>query len=277
MIEGLLVVLRWAGVVLASVASAAYIRGLASAAGSTPATATASRFVLGAVVCFTGALLVRGFELGTVPLVTSFEALLFYAWLLLVVFLVLVRREAHRTLGAFLVPLATILAAFGAAFMAPPAEVSTLFHNRLFVLHTVSVFLGYSALSVAFCAGVMYLLLFDEIAHKKVGRMFARLPSLDDLDRLGHRTVQLGFLLLTAGIVAGMVWARVEWDVVWVWEAKGVWTLLSWVVYLGYLLTRAYAGWQGQRAAWLAALGFVLSVGTFLGTNFFFGSGRHLF
>ncbi len=276
MIEGLLVVLRWAGVALATVASVAYIRGLAAATAG-PATPSTSRYVLGAVLCFTGALLVRAFELGTVPLVTSFEALLFYAWLLLIVFLSLVRPDAHRTMGAFLVPLATILAATAAAFMAPPAPVSTLFHNRLFVLHAVTVFLGYSALSVAFCAGVMYLLLFDEIAHKRVGRMFARLPSLDDLDRLGHRTVLLGFVLLTVGIVAGMVWARLEWNVLYVWEAKGVWTLLSWSVYLAYLLTRAFAGWQGARAAWLAALGFVLSVGTFLGTNLFLGSGRHLF
>ena len=275
MIEGLLTILRWSGVVLAAVASVVYVRGLAAAAG--PGAPTASRFVVGAVLCFTGALLIRAFELGTVPLVTSFEALLFYSWLLLVVFLGLVRREAHRTMGAFLVPLATILAACAAAFMAPPGPVSGLLHNRLFVLHTVSLFLGYSALSVAFCAGVMYLLLFDEIAHKRVGRMFARLPSLDDLDRLGHRTVQLGFVLLTAGIVAGMAWARIEWDVLWVWEAKGVWTLLSWCVYLAYLLTRNFAGWQGARAAWLAAVGFVLSVGTFLGTNLFLGSGRHLF
>jgi ABC-type transport system involved in cytochrome c biogenesis permease subunit len=123
----------------------------------------------------------------------------------------------------------------------------------------------------------MYLLLFEEIAHKRVGRMFARLPSLDDLDRLGHHTVLLGFALLTSGIVVGMVWARTEWGVLWVWEAKSVWTLLSWLVYLGYLLTRNLAGWQGSRAAWLATLGFALAAITFLGTNVALGSGRHVF
>jgi ABC-type transport system involved in cytochrome c biogenesis permease subunit len=188
-----------------------------------------------------------------------------------------VRRAAHRTLGVFLVPLATGLAALSAAFMEPPQAVNALFRNKLFALHTVSLFLGYSALSVAFCAGVMYLLLFDEIAHKRVGRMFARLPSLDDLDRLGHRTVVLGFVLLTAGIAIGMVWARREWGVAWVWESKSVWTLLSWLVYLGYLVTRRAAGWQGQRAAWLATLGFALSIFTLLGSNVLLASRRHVF
>jgi ABC-type transport system involved in cytochrome c biogenesis permease subunit len=265
-------VLRWAGVLCAAVASVLYARTLTGPAG--PASPQGPRLVGTAVVLMTAALVLRAFELGTVPLVTSLEALFFYAWLLLVVFLFLVRRAA---LGIFLLPLATLLAAVSAAFMAPPSAVNELFKNRLFALHTVSLFLGYSALSVAFCAGVMYLLLFDEIAHKKVGRMFARLPSLDDLDRLGHRTVVLGFVLLTAGIAIGMLWARREWGVAWVWESKSVWTLLSWSVYLGYLVTRRAAGWQGQRAAWLATVGFALSIFTLLGSNALLASGRHVF
>src|SRR5262245_30444376 len=275
MLEPWVVVLRWAGVLLAASAGVLYVKNLTAAAR--PSGVAPERLVLAAIVVWSVALAARGFELSTVPLVSSVEALLFYAWLLLVVFLVLVRREAHRTLGAFLVPLAAVLGAVAAAFTEPPTAVSALFHNRYFALHTVSLFLGYSALSVAFCAGVMYLLLFEEIAHKKVGRMFARLPSLDDLDRLGHHTVLLGFALLTAGIVVGMVWAKTEWGVLWVWEPKSVWTLLSWAVYLAYLLTRNLAGWQGPRAAWLATLGFVLAAVTFVGTNVALGSGRHVF
>jgi cytochrome c-type biogenesis protein CcsB len=273
--EFVVAILRWCGVLLAAAASALYVRTLAGPPAGV--SKLPERLVGAAAVAMTLAIGLRALELGTVPLVTSLEALFFYAWLLVVVFLFLVRRAAHRTLGVFLVPLATVLAALSAALMAPPSDVSELFRNRLFALHTVSLFLGYSALSVAFCAGVMYLLLYDEIAHKRVGRMFARLPSLDDLDRLGHRTVVLGFVLLTAGIAIGMVWARREWGVAWVWESKSVWTLLSWSVYLGYLVTRRAAGWQGQRAAWLATLGFALSIFTLLGSNALLASRRHVF
>jgi cytochrome c-type biogenesis protein CcsB len=275
LLEVLLAVLRWSAVALAGVASTAYIREF-SGPVQRPVP-WKHGLVGGAAALMTAALVVRSVELSTVPLVTSVEALFFYAWLLLVVFLFLVRQEAHRSLGAFLVPLAAGLALLSSALMAPPGEVSSLFYNRLFALHTVSLFLGYSALSVAFCAGVMYLLLWDEIAKKRVGKMFARLPSLDDLDRLGHQTVLLGFVLLTVGIVVGMAWAKTEWDVYWVWESKSVWTLLSWLAYLGYLVTRWRYGWQGSRAAWLATVGFVLSVVTFVGTNLLSGSGRHVF
>lgn len=273
--ESVVAILRWSAVLCAAIASVLYAQTLAGPPASL--SPIKERLVGVAALCMTFALVIRAEELGTVPLVTSLEALFFYSWLLLVIFLFLVRRAAHRTLGVFLVPLATILAAVSAAFMAPPEAVNALFQNRLFALHTVSLFLGYSALSVAFCAGVMYLLLHDEIAHKRVGRMFARLPSLDDLDRLGHRTVVLGFVLLTVGIAIGMVWARLEWGVAWVWESKSVWTLLSWGVYLGYLVTRRVAGWQGQRAAWLATLGFALSIFTLLGSNVLLASRRHVF
>jgi cytochrome c-type biogenesis protein CcsB len=272
-IETPLAILRWSGVLLAGAAAFLFVREFAGP----PRKPTRTKLLLlvAAIAVWTIALLGRGIELGTVPLVTSWEALFFYAWLLLVVFLLFVREEAHRTIGVFLVPLAVVLGALASLLMEPPAQVSTLFQNRLFALHTVTLFLGYSALSIAFCAGVMYLLLFDEIAHKKVGRMFARLPSLDDLDRLGFRTVTLGFSLLTIGILVGMAWAKSEWGVAWVWEPKSVWTLLSWGVYLAYLVARSR--WQGQRAAWLAAVGFALSIVTLIGTNALLGAGRHVF
>jgi ABC-type transport system involved in cytochrome c biogenesis permease subunit len=56
-----------------------------------------------------------------------------------------------------------------------------------------------------------------------------------------------------------------------------VWTLLSWAVYLAYLVARRAAGWQGQRAAWLATLGFALTAVTFLSSSAMLGAGRHAF
>ena len=103
------------------------------------------------------------------------------------------------------------------------------------------------------------------------------IERLEDLDQLGFRTVVLGFLLLTVAIVAGAVWARQEWGVNWVWDPKAVWTTLSWLVYALYLFVRIRAGWRGERAAWLAASGFALSILIFLSTNYLLAAGRHVF
>jgi cytochrome c-type biogenesis protein CcsB len=222
-------------------------------------------------------ILARTVEVGTVPLFSPFEALYFYGWLVFVVFFFAVKRPTRASIGTLLVPFGTACAVVGAFGFAPPTDVNPIFRNALFAIHTLSAFLGYSALSVACCAGVLYLLMFEQISKKRIGTLVARLPSLEDLDRLGHRTVILGFSLLTIGIAAGMAWAWREWKVIWIWEPKGAWVLITWMLYAGYLVVRNGAGWQGVRAAWITAVGFVASIFTFLGTNYLFAWGRHVF
>ena len=87
----------------------------------------------------------------------------------------------------------------------------------------------------------------------------------------------LGFSLLTVGIVTGMTWAWQEWKEIWIWEPKGAWVLVTWLVYAAYLVVRNAAGWRGVRAAWITAIGFGASIFTFLGSNFLFNWGRHIF
>ena len=193
------------------------------------------------------------------------------------VFLLLMRSPTQSSVGALLVPFGALCALVGMAWGSGETAVLPLFRTPLFAVHTLAAFLGYSALSVACCAGILYLVLHDQLSHKRIGRLFHRLPPLEDLDQLAHRTVWLGFVLLTLAIAAGALWARQEWGVAWIWEPKGVWAIVSWVVYAGYLVARRSGGWRGERAAWLATVGFAVSIAGFLGTNYFLAAGRHAF
>jgi len=266
----------WAGAALAAIASALTLRAFfdPEAAASER---TARLLLLGATVLMTVAIVSRAIELGTVPLSSPLESLFTYGWLVFFVYLLLVRAPERPAVGTLLVPFGTLCALAGIAGLSAPADVEPILKNPLFAFHALAAFLGYSALSVACCAGILYLVLHDQIAHKRMGRLAARLPSLEDLDALGHRTVISGLTLLTASIVAGMVWAKQEWDVLWIWEPKGVWALLTWVVYAFYLFARNSAGWRGVRAAWVSALGFGATIFTLLGTNYLLGWGRHVF
>jgi ABC-type transport system involved in cytochrome c biogenesis permease subunit len=219
----------------------------------------------------------RTVQLGTVPLFSPFEALYFYGWLVFLVFFLVVKQPARASIGTLLVPFGTICAVVGAFGFTAPADVNPIFRNSLFAVHTLAAFLGYAALSVACCAGVLYLLMYDHISKKKIGALVARLPSLEELDRLGHLTVILGFGLLSVGIAVGMTWAWQEWKVVWIWEPKGAWVAFTWLIYAAYLAVRNGAGWRGVRAAWITTVGFVASIITFLGTNYLMSWGRHVF
>jgi cytochrome c-type biogenesis protein CcsB len=266
----------WAGAALAAVASALILRAFFDP-DAAHGERTARRLLAGATALMTVTIVARAAELGTVPLSSPLESLFTYGWLIFFVYLLLARAPERPAVGALLVPFGTLCALAGVSGLAQPADVEPILKNPLFAFHALTAFLGYSALSVACCAGILYLVLHDQIAHKRMGRIAARLPSLEDLDALGHRTVISGLTLLTASILAGMVWAKQEWDVFWIWEPKGVWALLTWVVYAFYLVARNSAGWRGVRAAWISALGFVATIFTLLGTNYLLGWGRHVF
>lgn len=267
---------RWLGAALAVVASALYLQAFFSE-GPRPARDPRRALLVSATALMTLVIAARAAALGTVPLFSPFEALYFYGWLVFLVFLLVVRQPTRIAIGSLLVPFGTVCAVVGGLGFAPPGDVNPIFRNSLFAVHTLAAFLGYSALSVACAAGILYLLMFDHISKKKIGALAARLPSLEDLDRLGHRTVILGFALLTVGIAAGMTWAWQEWKVVWIWEPKGAWVLATWLLYAAYLVVRNAAGWRGERAAWMTTVGFALSIFTFLGTNYLFVWGRHIF
>ena len=267
--------LRWLGIGAALAAAALYLRLFLQEEARQ---VRLGRGVLWlSVLAMTASLLLRGLEIGTVPLLTPGEALYFYGWLVFLVYLLLMRSPTQALVGALLVPFASLCVLLGALVLREDATVLPIFQNPLFAVHTLAAFLGYSALSVACCAGILYLVLHDQVAHKRMGKLFHRLPPLEDLDQLGYRTVLLGFLLLSLAIAAGAVWARQEWGVGWIFEPKAVWAIISWLVYAGYLVVRRSRGWRGERAAWLATVGFALSIAGFLGTNYWLASGRHVF
>jgi cytochrome c-type biogenesis protein CcsB len=96
----------------------------------------------------------------------------------------------------------------------------------------------------------------------------------EQLDSLSYRTITVGFLLLTVGIISGAVWANEAWGSWWSWDPKETWALICWLVYAAYLHTRLSRGWQGRRPALVAASGLIVIVVCYIGVNLL-GIGLH--
>jgi len=93
-----------------------------------------------------------------------------------------------------------------------------------------------------------------------------------------YRMVSLGFPLLTLGLVLGAVWGKIAWGDYWNWDPKELWSLVSWLVYVGYLHFRSMYGGKHPRVnAALAMTGFVAITTTLFWVNFarIFGGGLH--
>jgi cytochrome c-type biogenesis protein CcsB len=98
--------------------------------------------------------------------------------------------------------------------------------------------------------------------------------SLRYLDLLSYRIIGLGFPFLTIGILSGAVWANEAWGSYWSWDPKETWALLTWLVFAIYLHTRLTKGWQGEKPAVIASIGFLIVWFCYLGVNLI-GEGLH--
>jgi ABC-type transport system involved in cytochrome c biogenesis permease subunit len=135
------------------------------------------------------------------------------------------------------------------------------------IVHTVSSLLSYVAFLVAFGAGMLFLIQERQIKRKRMGLLFHRLPSLDQLERINVLALGLGFALLTIGLSWGLVGSRLLRGVWWSGDPKEILSATLWLCYLILWTARLRATMRGRRVAVLSVLGFALVLFTFLGVS----------
>jgi cytochrome c-type biogenesis protein CcsB len=198
-----------------------------------------------------------------VPLTSFHEAMVFFSWALVLVFLVVELRHRIHVLGSFILPLALISLLSAAAL---PKEVPTLEPMLKTVwLHVTLSMLGTVGFAVAFVAGLMYLIQDRLLKSKRFNVLYSKLPPLDFLDTLNQQSILLGFPLLTLGIIAGALSAEYARGSFLNWNPEQTWALVTWVFYFVVLLGRMTVGWRAKRAAYLTIIGFGGVVLTFIG------------
>ncbi|MFD4143761.1 c-type cytochrome biogenesis protein CcsB [Streptomyces sp. NPDC058572] len=99
-----------------------------------------------------------------------------------------------------------------------------------------------------------------------------RLPAAASLDKFSYRVNAAVFPLWTFTIIAGAIWAGDAWGRYWGWDAKEVWSFITWVAYAAYLHARATAGWKGRKAAYIALVAFLCFLWNYYGVNMFVNS-----
>ena len=211
---------------------------------------------------------------GYIPVNTLRDTLSFAAWAVAGVFLLFQYRYRLKVMGIFAAPLATLIMAV-VAVMSPSAIVAQPVLKSLWLVsHVTFIFIGEAGLALACGLGVLYLLQEKAIKSKKPGFFFRRLPSLDQLDSAGYICILGGFLMMTLGLIMGLVYAKTIWGRFWDWDPKEVWSGITWLLYAVMIHLRLSVGWRGRRSAIMAIFGFAVVLFTFLGVNFFL-SGHH--
>ena len=217
--------------------------------------------------------------IGHPPLTNMYESVVFFAWAIIGLYLVIEWKFKLQIIGAFAVPFAFLAMAYASLSNDAAKSISPLvpaLQSNWLIAHVITCFIGYAAFTVAAGLGLMYLIKETGVPSHSPGKIPSSggLPSLQLIEDITHKTMIFGFIWLTAGIITGAVWANSAWGTYWSWDPKETWSLITWFIYAITLHARYTRGWAGKRIAWLAILGFCSVIFTYYGVNYIL-SGLH--
>src|SRR5205814_2170811 len=121
--------------------------------------------------------------IGHVPVAGATSAISTFVWLLALAYLYIEMTTDERAMGVFILPLLIALQAIP-AFRPGVEDRAPVLQGPLFGVHVSSLLFAYASFALACVIGITYVLLFKEIKAKHLGFFYARLPSLQVLDRM---------------------------------------------------------------------------------------------
>ena len=222
-------------------------------------------------------------EVGHVPIAGTTPMISTFVWLLALAYLYIELTTDERAMGVFILPLLVALQTIPA--LQPTVEApSDVLRGPLFGIHVSSLLFAYASFALACVIGITYVLLFKEIKAKHLGFFYARLPSLQALDRMNQVAIVIGWIFLTVGIVVGVIWAgqartyaagdpRVQ--AMSLQDPKIFVALVCWVIYSFELFAARRIGWGGRRAAYISAVGFGIVLLNFVAISYFLTSSHN--
>jgi cytochrome c-type biogenesis protein CcsB len=248
------VALHWAAVVLYVIAAVTNSAGLVF--DKKRAVSAAYLFIIAGLAVHTIGLAYWWKLVGHGPYIGRFEVLSSYAWVFLVLFLIVRKVYPKTGLASIVVFPSVFLTVALAIFMSPDVkQLPPTFRSIWLILHVTFYKIALGTLLVALSCSVFYIL-------KRKSRMkwLDRLPDQETVDLLALRFTGFGFIFWAVAMLAGSIWAYQSWGRFWGWDPVETWALLTWGLFGAYLHLRRFFGWNGERAAYLFIICFAFSV-----------------
>ena len=221
----------------------------------------------------TAMLAMRGLSAGHLPLVSMYEYLSAFAWMVVLAYVIFERRamgtaEGVQAAGAPALLLATALLGYASTRPMPlkqAEELMPVLKSDWLIFHVSVAVIAYGAAGLASALALLYF-----VVHKagpKARWLRDRIPPAVVLDRSVYQAVRFAFPFLTLVNVTGAVWAYQAWGRYWGWDPKETWSLITWLIYVFYLHARLRAGWRAPKTNAVVVVGIIAILFTFLGVN----------
>jgi len=177
----------------------------------------------GAVIFHTAGILLRTYIAGRFPLSNGYETMIFIAWCILLIAILLRKKFALMTsFGLLFSGFALLVSNLGQMNPQITPLVPVLASPWL-SMHVSVIMMSYALFGFLLLNGLTAILL--RCAGKRTADQIERLTVLSQL------LLYPAVLLLGTGICFGAVWANVSWGSYWSWDPKEVWALITFLVY----------------------------------------------
>ncbi|WHY84903.1 cytochrome c biogenesis protein [Neobacillus novalis] len=204
---------------------------------------------------------------GRFPVLTIFEGLYFYAWVLVTLSL-----GINRLLRVdFIVFFTNIL---GFIVMAIHTFAPMQYHSHvmakqlvseLLLIHITMAILSYGAFSLSFVFSTLYLLQYDLLKRKKWGTRLIRLADLEKLERLSYILAVIGVPMLLLSLILGLQWAFLMVPGMPWYDMKIIGSFLLLTAYSIFLYLRIVKNLPGRKLAiWNTASFLIVIINFFL-------------
>jgi len=207
---------------------------------------------------------------GRAPITNMYETVMFsgFGALIIALILTVLKKDKIFLLGGLAYNFLCLLMMTLANNMLDPAIkplVPVLRDNFWLSTHVTTIILSYAALALSWI--LANIALFQKIFNKE--------SNDKRQSKIIYICIQVGTVLLSAGVILGGVWADYSWGRFWGWDPKETWSLIVLLIYMAILHGR-YTSWiKDKLFIPLCAAAFMSVMMAWFGVNYILASGLH--
>jgi ABC-type transport system involved in cytochrome c biogenesis permease subunit len=190
------------------------------------------------------------------PITTVFEIMTMLAACICIGYAYIEVRTGTSSTGFFILLLALVFQTFSSLYIKDLTEIAPVLRSRLLGFHVSAALLGYTAISLSAVYGFLYLMLYHEIKSSRFGAIYNRLPNLEMLEKMSHKSELFGFLMLSLAIIIGILWLPRAFESFSYWDPKLIGSVVIWILYAFALAAKRMFGLQGRKTMILSLVGF---------------------
>ncbi len=204
---------------------------------------------------------------GHAPWSNGYEAVVFIAWVTMLVGLIFSKKNMVILAGTAI--LASLMVFVTELNLMDPqiTPLQPVLKSYWLMIHVAIITGSYGPLGISAILGILNLLLYI-FRGKNNGKLVS--AHISELTYVSEMTMTIGVFMLTIGTFLGGIWANESWGRYWGWDPKETWALVAVLVYAVILHLRFIPGMKGKFLFNAVSMwGYSSIIFTFFGVNFY--------